>query len=269
MPYIDDHPVALVTGAARGIGLAVANRLAAAGAFVALADIDAEAVESAAAHLVDSGMRAVGIPCDVTSREDVVRAVDVATADSGHLDYLVSNVGVALEAPFEEMSDDDWGYQINVCLTGSFIVSQAAIPRLAGSPRGGRVVIVGSVNGMSGFGHEAYSAAKAGLANLTQNLAVRFGPKGIRVNMVAPATVVTEVWNERVIADPGLLDRMSRHYPLGRLGSPDDVAGVVQFLLSDAASWVTGVILPVDGGLMAGSIELMGDRSIRKGDEPR
>lgn len=262
-------PTALVSGAARGIGLAVAQRLATAGATTFLADVDEGAVEVAARKIRDLGLRATAVVCDVTDPDDVRSAVATAYGVQERLDYLVSNVGVALETPFEEMSLDEWNLQISASLTGSFLLLQAATPHLVSSAIGGRVVMIGSVNGMSGFGHEAYSAAKAGLANLMQNLAVRLGTHGVRVNMVSPATIVTEVWQERVALDPSLLARMSAHYPLGRLGQPEDVANAVAFLLSDDAAWITGVVLPVDGGLMAGNLALANDRRIRMTEESR
>jgi len=253
-----DHFSALVTGAGRGIGRAIAARLVAEGASVTLVDVDEAAVSRVADEL---GERASAIVADVTSRADVTRAVEAA-ARGGSLDLLVSNVGVALETPFNELSDDEWAFQLSVSLTGTFLTTQIASQALERSPHGGRAVLIGSVNGLSGFGHEAYSAAKAAVHNLARNLAVRFGSSGVRFNTVAPGTVVTEAWEPRVHADPGLLDRLAAHYPLGSLGTPEDVASAVAFLLSDEARWITGALLTVDGGLTAGSIALAGDRQI-------
>jgi NAD(P)-dependent dehydrogenase (short-subunit alcohol dehydrogenase family) len=247
---------ALVTGAARGIGLAIAARLVAEGAIVVLADIDGDAGRAAATAL---GERARSAQVDVTSRSDVERVMDFAS-EAGAIDLLVSNVGVALEAPFETLTDGEWGFQIAASLTGTFLTTQIAAPYLSRSLFGGRGVLIGSVNGLTGYGHEAYSAAKAAVHNLTHNLAMRYGPSGVRFNAVAPGTIVTEAWKPRVQHDPGLLTRLSRHYPLRRLGEPVDVAAAVSFLLSDDARWITGVVLPVDGGLTAGSVALAHDR---------
>jgi NAD(P)-dependent dehydrogenase (short-subunit alcohol dehydrogenase family) len=112
---------------------------------------------------------------------------------------------------------------------------------------------VGSVNGLAYFGNEAYSAAKAGLVSLTRSIAVRYGPRGVRANLVAPGTLRTPAWDERLARDPAALDRVVRWYPLGRVGEPEEVVGAVLFLLSEEAAWISGAVLPVDGGLLAGN----------------
>ncbi|NUR87174.1 MAG: SDR family oxidoreductase, partial [Nonomuraea sp.] len=124
---------------------------------------------------------------------------------------------------------------------------------------GGAVVNIGSINAAAYFGNDAYSAAKAGLESLTRSLAVRYGPHGVRVNLVAPATIATPIWGERLARDPGLMERLTRWYPLGRVGNPDDVAAAVLFLASQEAAWITGTTLRVDGGLTAGNAQLVTD----------
>jgi NAD(P)-dependent dehydrogenase (short-subunit alcohol dehydrogenase family) len=125
--------------------------------------------------------------------------------------------------------------------------------------RRGAILNIASVNGLTGIGEEAYSAAKAGMVNLTQNLAVRYGDQGIRVNCVAPGTIRTPIWGERVARDPQVFEKLAAWYPLGRVGEPEDVANAALFLCSDEAAWITGVTLPVDGGLLAGSYRMSRD----------
>lgn len=259
---------ALVTGAGRGIGKAVALNLAAEGARVVVSDIDGASAADVAAEIGARGGDASAVRCDVTDKEEVEAAVALA-APTGSLDLLVGNVGVALETDFEDLTVEEWDHQLTTSLTGSFLLCQAAATPLRAARAGGRAVLIGSVNGLRAYGHEAYSAAKAGLVSLTQNLALRLGPDGVRVNMVAPATIVTEAWTPRAEADPELLSRLARNYPSGELGTPDDVAHAVTFLLSDRARWINGVVLPVDGGLLAGSLDLLRDRQVRDADGGR
>lgn len=248
----------LVTGGARGIGRAIAERLASDGARVAIADLDAGAATTAAAAI---GNSALGFGCDVTDREQVRALFARVSSDFQGLDVIVHNVGVAREVSFESMTDDDWNFQVDATLNSAFVVAQLGLPLLTAP--GGCFVFIGSVNGHAGYGHEAYSAAKAGLASLSQNIAVRYGPVGIRSNVVAPATIYTEAWHPREQQDPTLLTRMASHYPLARVGTPADVAGAVAFLASEDASWITGVVLPVDGGLLAGNVALARDRDLK------
>ena len=261
-----ENMTALVTGAARGIGFAISRQLVAEGAQVVMADVDGEAVAASARSLSGLAGGARAIQMDVTSRQAVTDAVEHASSQ-GALDLLVSNVGVALETPFPEVTDAQWMTQISATLTGSFLCTQIAAEKLMRSRHGGRAVLIGSVNGQAGFGHEAYSAAKAAVHNLTANLAVRYGPSGVRFNAVAPGTVITEAWEPRVARDQGLLNRMAQHYPLGTLGLPEDVVHAVCFLLSDEARWITGTVLTVDGGLTAGNVSLWSDRTVRSEDD--
>ena len=242
-----DGRVALVTGAAHGIGRAVAARLVDEGASVVIADVELDAGTAAAAELGDA---AVAVGCDVTSDDDVRGAVDLAVERFGRLDVLVNNVGGSTQAgPFEAATTDGWRRQFDLTVQGVVRCTRQALPHLLRAPAGGSVVTIGSVNGLTAIGDEAYSAAKAALVNLTRNLAVRYGPDGVRFNLVAPGTVRTRVWDDQ----PGQLDRLVRLYPLGRVGEPADIAAAVAFLASDDAAWITGVALPVDGGLLTGA----------------
>nr|WP_280529703.1 SDR family oxidoreductase [Actinocatenispora sera] len=163
------------------------------------------------------------------------------------VDDLVCTAGGDKDSPpsFLDETDDDWRRLVELNLYGVVRCIRAAVPRMTA---GGAIALVGSVNGLAAWGGAPYSAAKAGLVNLTQQLAAEFGPRGIRVNLVAPGTIRTRVWDDQ----PGRPDQMSVLYPLGRIGEPADVANALAFLCSPDASWITGVTLPVDGGASAG-----------------
>lgn len=234
--------VAIVTGAAHGIGAATARRLAAEGARVVLADIDRPAAEQVAADL--SG--AVVVECDMTDSASVERAVAEAAEAAGGFDFLVSVAGAARRGPtvVDGLSDEDWAWAIDLNLSGPMRLVRAGVPHLR-SP--GSIVVVGSVNGLASFGEDAYSAAKGGLLPFVRNLAGELGPRGIRANIVAPGSIRTRVWDE--VGGP---DSLTPLYPLGRVGEPEDIAAAIAFLVSDDASWITGVALPVDGGVLIG-----------------
>ena len=243
--------VALVTGAGHGIGRAVAERLAAEGARLVLGDVDVEAARSVAASLAPA--EALGTELDVHLTPSVDAGVALAVAEFGRLDVLVNVAGGSIAMPaFEDMADEAWNEMLDLNLTGAMRCIRAALPQLRRQPAAA-IVSITSVNGLAAFGEEAYSSAKAGLSLLTRNLAVKLGPEGIRVNAVAPGTVRTRVWD----GQSGGADRLRPLYPLGRVGEPSDIAAAVAFLASDDASWITGVTLPVDGGVLSGPAQLM------------
>ncbi|MFF3982065.1 SDR family NAD(P)-dependent oxidoreductase [Streptomyces sp. NPDC055808] len=235
---------ALVTGAGRGIGAAIARRLTAEGAQVLVADIDLARARAVAADLVG----AVARHCDVADRASVEAAVAFAVEEFGRLDVLVNNAySCTPDAErFEDEDDEEWARDLDITLTGAFRCARAALPHLAASGRGA-IVNIGSVNGEQDFGNHAYSAAKAGLASLTRTLAGDAAPRGVRVNLVHPGTIRTPAWDGR----EAQLERLSAAYPLGRVGEPDDIAAAVAFLASCDAAWITGTTLRVDGGLLA------------------
>ncbi|MFJ9040417.1 SDR family NAD(P)-dependent oxidoreductase [Streptomyces sp. NPDC102406] len=239
---------ALITGAGRGIGAAVARRLAAEGAQVLVTDVDLTAAEKTAGEIREQGGAAVAHRCDVGDRGSVEAAVAGAVDAFGRLDVLVNNAYAchADAALFEDEDDEAWARDLDLSLTGAYRCCKAALPHLAASGRGA-IVGVGSVNGLQDFGNHAYSAAKAGLVSLTRTLAGHAGPRGVRVNLVAPGTVRTPAWTDQD-RDP---DALRELYPLGRIGEPEDIAAAVAFLASRDAAWVTGVTLPVDGGITA------------------
>lgn len=258
--------VALVTGAGHGIGRAVAERLAAEGAAVAVADLDTDAAAEVAGAVQRAGGAALAVPCDVTDAAAVRSAVRAAVDRYGRLDILVNNVGVSFGTRLEDMDDPSWYGQLDPTLYGAVRCVKAALPHLLAAPAGGSVVSISSVNGLAAFGDLAYSAAKAGLANLTANLAVQYGrrarqragsdSRGVRFNVVAPGTIRTRVW-EGSPQRRAALARMARLYPTGRVGEPADIAAAVAFLASDDAAWITGIVLPVDGGALAGPLHTL------------
>jgi NAD(P)-dependent dehydrogenase (short-subunit alcohol dehydrogenase family) len=218
---------------------------------VVVADIDAGRAAATAAELTG----ALCIEID-ESEEAAVAPTVPRIAAAGHgsagVDILVNNAAVCDAASFDEISRAAWDRDIAVSLTGSYLMSQAVLPAMRA--RGGGVIVnVASVNGIGFYGNEAYSAAKAGLLSLTRSLAVGYGKDGIRCNAVVPGTIATPIWQQRVDRDPQILQRLRRWYPLGRVGTPEDVAAAITFLAGPEASWITGVALPVDGGLLAGN----------------
>ena len=242
--------VVLVTGGGYGIGRGCAHRLAAEGARVVVADLDRESADRTAAELEEAYPHGhVAVPMDVTDRISVDTAMAQAVTLTGRLDGLVTVAGGDVAHPGVDETDDEvWRAMLDLNLIGTVRACRAAIPHLRRSDQQPAIVMISSVNGLTGIGSEPYSSAKAGLHSLTQNLAVQLGPDRIRVNAIAPGTVRTRVWD----GQPGGADRMAPLYPLGRVGEPEDIAAGVAYLLSSDAAWVTGVVLPIDGGLLAG-----------------
>jgi NAD(P)-dependent dehydrogenase (short-subunit alcohol dehydrogenase family) len=254
--------VALITGAGSGIGQAIAWKLAREGATIVAAGRTTGSVRETIARIEAEEGTAIAVGADVADSAQVRAMVETALAHAGQIDILVNNAGKATVDGIVETDETGWDADIDVVLRSAFLVTKAVLPDMI--ERGsGTIVNISSVNGLTGLGEEAYSAAKAGMINLTQNLAIRYGQHGIRANCICPATIRTPIWNDVVKKDPGVFERLAKWYPLGRVGEPDDVANAVAFLASDEAGWITGETLNVDGGLMAGmygmSRELMGE----------
>ncbi len=243
--------VVLVTGAGSGIGAQIAAQAAAQGDRVVIADVDGTAAERTAASIEGSMAATV----DVTSRSQVFDLVDRVQQEFGAVQVLVNNAAVASDIPFGNLPEQVWHRDISVTLDAAFHTISAVLPGMVAAG-GGAIVNVASVNGLTYLGNEAYSAAKAGLISLTKSIAVRYGSVGIRCNAVAPGTIATPIWGQRMAADPEVMQRAAKWYPLGRIGRPEDVADAVLFLAGDRASWITGVTLPVDGGLLAGRLQM-------------
>jgi NAD(P)-dependent dehydrogenase (short-subunit alcohol dehydrogenase family) len=241
----------VVTGAANGIGAACARLFASSGASVALWDIDATAA-AALAHEIDaSGQRARAIACNVARRSEVDGALAATLAAFGRVDILVNNAGIFRAGDFLAVSEGDWDAVIEVNLKGAFLVGQA-VARAIATGGGGAIVNMSSVNGVTAIpGIASYNASKGGIDQLTRAMALALADLGIRVNAVAPGTIATELAQKAVLGSAEATARIMSRTPLRRLGDPAEVAAVCAFLASDAASYMTGEIVYVDGGRLA------------------
>jgi len=238
--------VALVTGAGRGLGRAIAGGLAAAGAKVACVDVDEGTLAETVAAIRDAGGTAQPSTCDVTDAGRVAEVVGEVVDRWGKLDVLVNNAGITRDNLIMRMKDDQWDAVLAINLKGTFLFTRAATKPMMKARRG-RIVNIASVSGLMGNpGQANYSASKAGVIGLTRTVARELAPRNITVNAVAPGFIATEMTaklGEEILAE------VRKQIPLGRLGQPQDVADAVLFLASEAAAFVTGQVLTVDGGL--------------------
>jgi 3-oxoacyl-[acyl-carrier protein] reductase len=243
--------VALVTGSARGIGAATARRLASDGAAVAVLDLREPDTGETVAAIRDAGGSAIGIGCDVADSDQVEAAVARTVAELGRLDILVNNAGVIRDNLLFKMTEDDWDTVMNVHLRGAFLCCREAQKHMV-AQQSGKIVNLSSRSALGNRGQANYSAAKAGIQGFTRTLAIELGPFGINVNAVAPgfiATAMTDATARRVGIEPDeFRQAAAAAVPLRRVGVPEDVAGVVAFLASDDAAYVTGQTIYVDGG---------------------
>src|SRR3954468_13980137 len=242
---------ALVTGAARGIGAATAQRLAADGAEVAGGDPDEDACGGTVEAITSGGGTAIGIGCDVRSREQVEAAVERTVGELGAIDILVNNAGVIRDNLIFKMTDEDWDTVIDTHLKGSFLCTRAAQKHMV-ERRYGKIVFLSSSSALGNRGQTNYSSAKAGVQGMARTLAIELGRFNINVNAVAPgyvSTAMTRQTAERVGADFEAFEKAAvERIPLARPGQPDDIASVIAFLVSDDAGYVSGQVLYVNGG---------------------
>ena len=238
--------VALVTGAAQGIGKAIALLLAQNGADVVVSDINLEKAEETAREIESTGVRAMAVKVDVANSGDVERTVATILEKFGKIDILVNNAGITRDKLILRMSEQDWDLVLNVNLKGTFNCTKAVVKHMA-KQRSGKIVSIASVVGeMGNAGQVNYSASKAGVIGLTKTLAREFAQRGINVNAIAPGyieTPMTEVLPEKV------KEELRRLIPMERLGKPEDVAQAVLFLVSDESNYITGHVLKVNGGI--------------------
>lgn len=239
--------VALVTGAGRGIGRAIALELARDGAIVAVNYArNAEAANSAVSEIAAAGGRAIAVQADVAVADQVDTAVKKITTELGPIEILVNNAGVTRDRLILRMTEEDWDTVVDTDLKGAFLATRAVAAGMV-RRRSGTIVNVGSVVGIAGGAGQAnYSAAKAGLIGLTKSLARELGGRNIRVNAVAPGFVETDMTQD---LKAEYRDAIVKQVPLGRLGTVEDIAGVVSFLCSPKAAYIHGAVITIDGGL--------------------
>jgi meso-butanediol dehydrogenase/(S,S)-butanediol dehydrogenase/diacetyl reductase len=266
-----DGKVAVITGAASGIGAATARRLSREGASVVVADIDATRAEVVAREIADAGGRAIAVDVDVADARRVDAMVSRAVAAFGRLDVLHNNATLVETGPIEKLSAEGWSRTLAVNLTGPFLGIKAVIPVMRGQG-GGAIVNTASISGLAGdYGLAAYNAGKAGVINLTRTAAIELARHRIRVNCVCPGGIETPLLGSVLgtnapvphwvppagaraaspEAQQRYRERLEAAHPLGRLGTPDEIAAAVCFLASDDASFITGAALVADGGVTA------------------
>jgi NAD(P)-dependent dehydrogenase (short-subunit alcohol dehydrogenase family) len=247
-----DGRTVIVTGGGSGIGRVMAKSFAAEAGRVVIADLVEGKGKEVVAEIEAEGGRAVALYADVTMVDDVDRMVIAAEQAYGPVDVLVNNAYSCDGDNVVLMDEATWNKDLAGVVTSAFLCSKRVLRSMI-ERRGGVIVNIASVNGLAYVGNEAYSAGKAAMLNLTQSIAVRYGHSGVRCVAVAPGSIATPAWQERVAKEPDVFDRLVKWYPLRRVGTPEDVANAVLFLASDEASWITGTVLRVDGGLLAGN----------------
>jgi 3-oxoacyl-[acyl-carrier protein] reductase len=243
-----ENKVALITGSARGIGRAIAEKLAHRGASVVIADLRAELATATAQEIAaNTGQRSLAVAVDVVNAESVKAMMERVLGEFGRIDILVNNAGITRDNLIMRMEEADWDLVLNINLKGAFNCSKAVV-RTMMKQRSGRIVNIASVSGLAGQAGQAnYSASKAGLIGMTKALARELGSRQITVNAVAPGFIPTDLTKD--LPDE-LKEGSLKMIPLGRWGSTQDIAAAVAFLASDEASYITGHVLSVDGGMV-------------------
>ncbi len=258
--YRYDESVVLITGATGGVGQGLCRYFCERGATVLALGRNRELLERLGNELEENYMPVAADVTDLSALKEAVRSV---TDRAGAVDILVNNAGSASATALANLTPEAWQRDINLNLTGAFHCVETV--KEAMFVRGEGVIInIGSVNSLSTLGHPAYSAAKAGLISYTKSVAVEYGPKGIRANLLNLGTVKTQAWNERVARNPRIFEDLKKWYPLRNFAEPQDVAAICGFLASTDARFITGAIIPVDAGLTAGNPVMAGELTLEQ-----
>ena len=239
--------IALITGGAQGIGRTISENLAEQGAHVILGDINLEGAEKTVAKIKEKGSKASAIRIDVSNALDVQNAFDSILKKYKPIDIVVNNAGITRDGLLVRMKEVDWDLVLNINLKGSFLCSQQAAKQMMKQKSGAIVNIASIVGVMGNFGQANYSASKAGLIGFTKTLAREVAPRGIRANAIAPGFIDTEMTR---ILEESVREKLIDQIPLARLGQPDDVANCVSFLVSEKASYITGQVININGGML-------------------
>jgi NAD(P)-dependent dehydrogenase (short-subunit alcohol dehydrogenase family) len=248
-----EKTIAIVTGGGQGIGRAIVRQLASEGAAVAVVEINDALGREAVAELQATGGKAHFVHADITDFGQVEAAFAEVAEVLGPATLLVNNAAFSDAGSLDTISLESWHREIDINLNGTYHCIRAIVPAMK-AEGGGAIINISSVNALRYFGNPSYSAAKAGIISLTQSVATEYGPAGIRCNAICPGSVKTDniTWTIRQQKDPDVFKKLARWYPVGRVARPEDVAAAVSFLGAPEAAYISGAILPVDGGLLAG-----------------
>jgi len=241
----------VITGSGRSIGREMAIRIAAEGASVALLEINKENLEEVRSTIAAAGGDVRAYEIDLASESQIIETISKVEKDFGTIDCLINNAMVHEAEDLLNTSLEVWNRSIQITLTAAFLCIRQVLPAMI-KRKNGSIINIGTVNAKAMIGSDSYSAAKAGVHALTRTVAVRYGVDGIRCNTIVPGTIATAAWQERVDRNPNIFEELKPWYPLGRVGTPKDIADAAIFLISENSQWISGSELVVDGGLLAG-----------------